>query len=232
MGRAPEQEHRIAMNNRFSPRALLFDLDGTLVDSAPDLVAAAASLCAELGAPPPDEAAVRRVVSAGGRAMLRQALPGADDAMIDQWIARFLDLYSVVMTVNTRLYDGIADVLAHARANDIPWGIVTNKPGWLARPMLSQMAFYSDCAVLLTGDCLPVRKPDPAPVRVACERLGIDPATAVMIGDDLRDVQSGRAAGARTVAAAWGYLDGGDPHAWGADLVVDAPSRLVAALGL
>ncbi len=220
------------MRNSLPPRALLFDLDGTLVDSAPDLVAAAASLCAELGAPPPDEAAVRRVVSAGGRAMLREALPGADDAMIDQWIARFLDIYSVAMTVHTRLYDGIAEVLARARAADIPWGIVTNKPGWLARPMLAQMDFYAECAVLVTGDCLPVRKPDPAPVCVACERLGIDPAMAVMIGDDLRDVQSGRAAGARTVAAAWGYLDGGDPHAWGADLVVDAPSGLAAALGL
>lgn len=214
------------------PRALLFDLDGTLVDSAPDLIVAVRSLCAELGAPEPDGEAVRRVVSAGGRAMLRKALPGADDAMIDQWLARFLDLYSVAMTVHTRLYEGMAEVLDRARARGIPWGIVTNKPGWLARPMLAQMDFYGDCAVLVTGDCLPVRKPDPAPVQFACARIDVAPGDAVMIGDDLRDVQSGRAAGARTVAAAWGYLDGGDPEAWGADLVVEAPSGLVAALGL
>jgi phosphoglycolate phosphatase len=220
------------MNLVPAPRAVFFDLDGTLVDSAPDLVAAVQSLCAELGAPAPDVDAVRRVVSAGGRAMLRKGLSGADDAMIDQWLPRFLDIYSVAMTVHTRLYDGIADVLALLEARGIAWGIVTNKPGWLARPMLAQMDFHRGCATLVTGDCLPVRKPDPAPVRFACEQAGVDPAHAVMIGDDLRDVVSGRDAGARTIAAGWDYLDGGDPHTWGADLVVDDPRALIAALAL
>ena len=215
-----------------APRAVFFDLDGTLVDSAPDLVGAVQSLCAELGAPAPDVDAVRRVVSAGGRAMLRQGLSGADDAMIDQWLPRFLDIYSVAMTVHTRLYEGIADVLTRLEARGIAWGIVTNKPGWLARPMLAQMDFHRGCATLVTGDCLPVRKPDPAPVRLACEQVGVEPAHAVMIGDDLRDVISGRAAGARTIAAGWGYLVGGDPHAWGADLVVADPRARVAALAL
>jgi phosphoglycolate phosphatase len=220
------------MNLSPVPRAVFFDLDGTLVDSAPDLVAAVQSLCAELGAPPPDVDAVRRVVSAGGRAMLRKGLSGANDAMIDQWLPRFLDIYSVAMTVHTRLYDGIADVLERLAARDVAWGIVTNKPGWLARPMLAQMDFHRGCTALVTGDCLPVRKPDPAPVRFACEQAGVDPAHAVMIGDDLRDVVSGRDAGARTIAAGWGYLDGGDPHTWGADLVVDDPRALIAALAL
>lgn len=149
---------------RIRPRAVFFDLDGTLVDSAPDLVAAVAALCAELGAPAPDAQAVRQVVSAGGRAMLRQGLPGADDAMIDQWLPRFLDLYSVAMTVHTRLYDGVAEVLARLEDRDIPWGIVTNKPGWLARPLLQQIEIGTRCAALVSGDCLPVKKPDPAPV--------------------------------------------------------------------
>ena len=214
------------------PRAVLFDLDGTLVDSAPDLVAAVEALCAELGAPRPDAEAVRRVVSAGGRAMLRTGLAGADDAMIDQWLPRFLDLYSAAMTVHTRLYDGVAEVLSTLESRGIAWGIVTNKPGWLARPMLAQMDFHRGCAALVTGDCLPVRKPDPAPVLHACALAGVAASDAVMVGDDLRDVLAGRAAGTRTIAAGWGYLDGGDPHAWGADQVVDHAAGLHAALGL
>lgn len=220
------------MSLALPPRAVLFDLDGTLVDSAPDLIAAIEALCAELGAPQPDAEAVRKVVSAGGRAMLRKGLPGADDAMIDQWLARFLDIYAVKMVVHTRLYDGMSEVLDLLRARGIAWGIVTNKPGWLARPMLAQMPFHAGCAALVTGDCLAVRKPDPAPVLHACTMIGVDAAHCVFVGDDIRDVQAGRAAGARTIAAAWGYLDGGDPNAWGADQVIEVPSALPAALGL
>lgn len=214
------------------PRAVFFDLDGTLVDSAPDLIAAVQALCAELGAPAPDADAVRKVVSAGGRAMLRRGLPGADDPMIDQWLPRFLDLYAIKMVVHTRLYEGMADVLDLLQSRGIAWGIVTNKPGWLTRPMLAQMTFHEGCAALVTGDCLPVRKPDPAPLLRACELAGVDAVDCVFVGDDLRDVVAGRAAGMRTIAAAWGYLDGGDPHAWGADTIVGTPHGLPAALGI
>ncbi len=220
------------MNAVSPPRAVFFDLDGTLVDSAPDLIAAVQALCVELGAPAPDADAVRKVVSAGGRAMLRMGLPGADDPMIDQWLPRFLDLYAIKMVVHTRLYDGMADVLDLLQSRGIAWGIVTNKPGWLTRPMLAQMTFHQGCAALVTGDCLPVRKPDPAPLLRACELAGVDAAACVYVGDDLRDVLAGRAAGMRTIAAAWGYLDGGDPHAWGADRVVGTPHGLPAALGI
>lgn len=220
------------MSGSHPTRAVFFDLDGTLVDSAPDLIAAVQALCAELGAPAPDAEAVREVVSAGGRAMLRRGLPGADDAMIDQWLPRFLDLYSVAMTVHTRLYGGMDEVLARFAQLGIPWGIVTNKPGWLARPMLEQLGLDARSAALVSGDCLPVKKPDPAPVLRACELAGVDPEGCVFIGDDLRDIQAGRAAGLHTVAAAWGYLDGGDPHRWGADHVVERPIDLLPVLGL
>jgi len=213
-------------------RAVLFDLDGTLVDSAPDLISAVQALCNELGAPPPDAQAVRRVVSAGGRAMLRQGLPGADEVMIDQWLPRFLDIYSVNMAEHTRLYDGMDEVLGGFEARGIAWGIVTNKPGWLARPLLDLLALNARCSALVTGDCLPVRKPDPAPVLYACELARVDAASTAFVGDDLRDVQAGRAAGTLTIAAAWGYLNGGDPNAWGADRVVDLPIGLPSALGL
>ena len=220
------------MSSALPPQAVFFDLDGTLVDSAPDLVAAVQALCTELGAPPPDAQAVREVVSAGGRAMLRRGLAGADDAMIDQWLPRFPDLYSVRMAVHTRLYDGMARVLEVFESRRVAWGIVTNKPGWLARPMLEQIGLHARCAALVTGDCLPVRKPDPAPVLRACELAGVDAAHSVFVGDDLRDVQAGHAAGLLTIAAAWGYLDGGDPRRWGADQVVDTPAGLLPALGL
>jgi N-acetyl-D-muramate 6-phosphate phosphatase len=218
--------------NVTSPRAVLFDLDGTLVDSAPDLIAAVQALCRELGAPPPDAARVREVVSAGGRAMLRRGLAGADEAMIDQWLPRFLDLYSVNMVEHTRLYAGMDRVLEDLESRGIAWGVVTNKPGWLARPLLQQMGLGARCSALVTGDCLSVRKPDPAPVLRACELAGVEAFAAAFVGDDRRDVEAGRAAGAVTVAAAWGYLDGGDPRAWGADHVVQAPADLPRALGL
>ena len=217
---------------RTPPRAVLFDLDGTLIDSAPDLIAAVEALCHELGAPPPDAARVREVVSAGGRAMLRRGLPGADETMIDQWLPRFLDIYSANMVRHTRLYDGVGEMLEGFEARGIAWGVVTNKPGWLTRPLLEQMGLHVRCAALVTGDCLPVRKPDPAPVLRACDLAGVEAFATAFVGDDLRDIEAGRAAGTSTVAAAWGYLDGGDPNAWGADLVVAAPSDLPRALGL
>jgi N-acetyl-D-muramate 6-phosphate phosphatase len=214
------------------PRAVLFDLDGTLVDSAPDLVAAVRALCHELGAPPPDADRVREVVSAGGRAMLRRGLPGADETMIDQFLPRFLDIYSANMLEHTRLYDGMQEVLEGFESRGIAWGVVTNKPGWLARPLLEQMGLHVRCAAIVTGDCLNVRKPDPAPVLRACELAGVEAFATAFVGDDVRDVQAGRSAGTVTVAAAWGYLDGGDPGAWGADLVVAAPAALPEALGI
>ncbi|MGA8279197.1 MAG: HAD-IA family hydrolase [Rhodanobacteraceae bacterium] len=217
---------------RESASVVLFDLDGTLVDSAPDLIAAAARLCEEIGSPPPPAEALRRSVSAGGRAMLGCALPGADSERIETLLPRFLELYSQRIAIHTRLYPGISDVLDRLCAACIPWGIVTNKPGWLARSLLDQLDLAGRCAALVCGDCLSVKKPDPATVRYACELAGAAVARAVVVGDDVRDVQAGRAAGTRTIAAAWGYLDGGDPATWGADIVVGTPQELPGPLGL
>ncbi|MEO6297182.1 MAG: HAD-IA family hydrolase [Dokdonella sp.] len=214
------------------PRAVLFDLDGTLVDSAPDLIVAVQALCAELGTPPPDVEAVRKVVSSGGRAMLRAGLPGADDTMIDQWLPRFLDIYSVNMAVHTRLYEGMSELLELMESRAIAWGIVTNKPGWLTWPLLDVLQLRQRCAAVVTGDCLSVRKPHPAPVLRACELAGVAASECVFVGDDVRDVQAGRAAGVLTIAAAWGYLNGSDPATWQADHVVASPRDLPLVLGL
>ena len=211
-------------------QGVLFDLDGTLADSAPDLVAALATLCIEIGAPAPDAAQVSSVVSAGGRAILRRGLPAADEPRIERLLPRYLELYAARGNVSTRLYDGIAEMLDGLDARGIPWGIVTNKVGWLAQPVVDNLGLGARCKVLVAGDTLATRKPDPAPVVHACVALGIDPLHAIFVGDDLRDIVAGRAAGAHTIAAGWGYLDGGDPHAWGADLVVETTDALPRAL--
>ncbi|PZQ11662.1 MAG: phosphoglycolate phosphatase [Rhodanobacter denitrificans] len=214
-----------------SPQAVLFDLDGTLVDSAPDLIGALQALCVELGEAPPDADAVRIVVSAGGRAMLRRGLPGFDEAAIEHHLPRFLALYAGRIAQETQPYAGVVELLDWLEHDGIAWGIVTNKPGWLARPLVEQLGWANRCAALVSGDCLSTKKPDPEPVLHACAQAGADPARTWFVGDDLRDIQAGRAAGARTFAAAWGYLDGGDPAAWEADVVVATPPELTRLLG-
>jgi phosphoglycolate phosphatase len=212
--------------------AVFFDLDGTLVDSAPDLIAAMQRLCAERGAPLLDAAGVGTAVSKGGRAMLRRAFPHADDVLIEEMLPRFLDLYAQAIAKHTATYPGVDDMLAALEARGVRWGIVTNKPGWLARSLAAELKLDVRCAALVSGDCLPQKKPHPAPILRACALANVEPARSVYVGDDLRDIEAGRAAGMRTIAAGWGYVDGEDPHAWGADLVLATPHALLAALDL
>jgi len=212
--------------------AVFFDLDGTLVDSAPDMVAAMQRLRAERGEPPANGAAVGAVVSKGGRAMLRRGFPGADETLIENLLPRFLDLYAQAIATHTTTFPGVDDVLATLEARGVHWGIVTNKPGWLARSLLAALKLDTRCAAMVSGDCLPQKKPDPAPILRACTLANVEPARSVYVGDDLRDIEAGRNAGMRTIAAGWGYLDGEDPHTWGADLVLATPQTLLPALDL
>lgn len=228
----PRLRHQTGMTPIADLRAVLFDLDGTLVDSAPDLIAALQILCAEIGETAADPAKVRPAISGGGRAILRRGLPNADEKQIEELLPRYLDIYSRSVAVATRLYDGMDDVLLRLEALGIPWGVVTNKAGWLAQPLMDQLDLSARSGVLVAGDTLAVRKPDPQPVIHACETLGIDPAKTIYIGDDPRDIAAGRGAGTTVIAAAWGYLDGGDPYGWGADYVVDAPADLPAIFGI
>ena len=213
-------------------QAVLFDLDGTLADSAPDLVAALATLCAEIGRAEPDPVAVSRVVSAGGRAILRCGLPGIDEAQVEALLPRYLDLYAARGNASTRLYDGIDEVLRDLEGQGIAWGIVTNKLAWLAAPVVEKLGLARRCGALVAGDTLARRKPDPDPVLHACALLEVDPARTLFVGDDLRDIEAGRAAGTRTIAAAWGYLNGGDPADWGADAIAATVAALPAVLRL
>jgi phosphoglycolate phosphatase len=212
--------------------AVFFDLDGTLVDSAPDLVVAMQRLRAELGETPVDVTAIGEVVSKGGRAMLRRGFPDADDARIELLLPRFLDLYAEAIATHTRLYSGMDDVLVALERSDIRWGVVTNKPGRLARALLAAIDLERRCAAMVSGDCLPLRKPDPAPLLHACALAGVDAGRSVYVGDDLRDIEAGKRAGMKTIAAGWGYLNGEDPADWQADSVAASPRDLIGALRL
>jgi phosphoglycolate phosphatase len=204
---------------------VLFDLDGTLLDSAPDLYAALVRQCQEEGVPAPPYAPVREVVSRGSRAVLRCAFGHLGEPAVEARVDRYLALYEAVMGEATQPFEGVQELLAQLEARGTRWGIVTNKPGFLTDELLRRIGWDGRAAAVVSGDTLPVKKPDPAPVRLACQRAGIDPAHGLFVGDDRRDVLAGAAAGLYTVAVAWGYLDGGDPHDWNADAVLDTPDE-------
>ncbi|MET3654472.1 HAD family hydrolase [Dyella japonica] len=211
-------------------QGVLFDLDGTLLDTAPDLYGALKAQCEEMQVPAPPYAMVREVVSRGSRAILRCAFPDVDDATLAALVPRYLELYQVVMAEHTRPFDGVDELLASLESQGIRWGVVTNKPGFLTDDLLVRIGWAPRAAAVVSGDTLPVKKPDPAPVLLACEQAGLDPSRCLFVGDDRRDVLAGAAAGLYTVAVRWGYLDGGDPSEWNADLVVDHPSDLTGRL--
>ena len=216
-----------------APRAVLFDLDGTLVDTAPDLCNAVNHVLAGLGRAAVPLARLREVVSKGGRAMLAVALPDLDDAARDALLPPFLARYAEALAVESEPFTGVPALLDALDARGVRWGIVTNKPEALAAGVVAGMGWVARCAVLVGGDTLPRRKPDPAPLHLACERLGIDPARCLYVGDDERDVQAARAAGMPSAAALWGYrLPGEDPLQWGADHAAAVPADLHAIAGL
>ena len=216
-----------------APRAVLFDLDGTLVDTAPDLCNAVNHVLAGLGRAAVPLARLREVVSKGGRAMLAVALPDLDDAARDALLPPFLARYAEALAVESEPFTGVPALLDALDARGVRWGIVTNKPEALAAGVVAGMGWVARCAVLVGGDTLPLRKPDPAPLHLACERLGIDPARCLYVGDDERDVQAARAAGMPSAAALWGYrLPGEDPLQWGADHAAAVPADLQAIAGL
>jgi phosphoglycolate phosphatase len=201
---------------------VFFDLDGTLADSARDMYDALAALCAERGRTPPEFAVVREAVSRGARAVLARAF-GNDAAAIDEVLPRFIELYVATGMRHTHLFPGVAELLDKLEARAIRWGIVSNMASHLVALVLATLGCETRVAAVVGGDTLAQRKPDPAPVRHACELAGVMPAQCLFVGDDPRDIEAGHEAGLYTVAAGWGYLDGADPRDWQPDAVaVDA----------
>lgn len=206
---------------------VFFDLDGTLVDSAPDMAAAANRLRAREGLPPLPAASYRAHVGSGARGMLRVAFglhAGDDPARYERLRNDFLDLYAEALVVDTAPFAGVAPLLDRLQAEGIRWGIVTNKALRLARPLVEALPLLAGHAVLVGGDSTPHTKPHPEPLRAAMRALGAEAERCVYVGDDLRDMQCGRAAGSATIAAAWGYLgEGADLAAWPADAIARGP---------
>lgn len=219
-------------NLHLPPSGVLFDLDGTLLDSAPAAHAALQALCDETGITPPPFAQVRAIVSRGASAVLRTILPDASTAELDAHMPRFVAHYIRVMGPLSRPFDGIEAVLCALETAGIPWGVVTNKAESMAFPLLKEIGWWQRAASVVAGGTVAQRKPDPAPVLHACKKAGIDPHQGVFVGDDPRDILAGRHAGMATVAVTWGYLAGGNPADWGADIVLDHADQLIRLLKL
>ncbi len=206
---------------------VLFDLDGTLVDSAPDLLAATNRVLADEGEPSLTLAEFRPVVSKGARAMLALAFPRRDAAQREALVQSLLDHYASAIAVHSRPFDGIESLLERIERANLRWGVVTNKSEALAREVVHAMGWSERCSVLIGGDTLSAKKPDPAPLLHACEILAVAAARCVYVGDDERDIQAARAAGIAAVAALWGYREAHEnPQDWGADLHIAHPLEL------
>lgn len=197
---------------------LLFDLDGTLIDTAPDMGGALNALLRRHGRDPLADATIRPHVSHGSKALVALGFGGALERDAEAaLIAEYLDCYGDCVADGSRLFAGMAALLAELEQHGTPWGIVTNKPARYAVPLLAHLGLLSRCATLVCGDSLARRKPDPAPMLLACRRAALAPARCVYAGDARRDVAAGLAAGMRTVVMGWGYFGAEErPQDWGA----------------
>ena len=212
--------------------AVLFDLDGTLADTAPDLGESANLLLAEEGHAAKPLAMLRPYTSQGVRGLLKAGLDiDATDPHYERLSHRFLEIYEQRLCAATRLFDGIPELLDALESLNLGWGIVTNKRMRFTDPLadLLQLTPRTNCVV--SGDTTAEAKPSPLPIEHACRLLNCRPERTLYVGDDRRDIIAGRAAGCQTVAVSYGYLgDGGPLHTWGADLIIDHPAELAAYL--
>jgi phosphoglycolate phosphatase len=208
--------------------AVLFDLDGTLLDTAPDMGAALNALRHECGRHPMPVEQIRPRVSHGSTGLLDLGFPDADAAETERLRARFLALYSGMLAVNTRPFDGIERVLHALESGGLRWGVVTNKPGWLTDPLLERLDLARRSGCVVSGDTVAERKPHPLPLLHAARQLGLPPRDCIYVGDAERDILAGRAAGMCTIVATYGYIDASeDTGAWGADHAVAHPLELL-----
>lgn len=213
--------------------AVLFDLDGTLLDTAPDMIFALNQLRAEQDRPALPYELARTKVSHGSSGLVKLAFPELEGDAFERLRNRFLELYDRRLAIDTALFAGFEEVLATLEARALRWGIVTNKPAFLTNPLLSALGLDRRAGCVVSGDTLPQRKPHPAPLLHAASQLQLAPGQCVYVGDAERDVQSARAAGMPVLVARYGYLGPeDDPDAWQADAHIDSPTGVLDWLGL
>lgn len=211
-------------------QTVLFDLDGTLLDTAPDLAFALNRVRAEQGLDPLAFEDIRPVVSHGSVGLLRLGfgLKPEDEPRFGILRQRLLDIYQDHLAVQTRLFPGMESVLDTLEARGMCWGVVTNKPGWLTEPLLAQLGLAQRAACIVSGDSTAKRKPDPEPMLHACQLSGTDASTSVYVGDAQRDIEAGRRAGMKTLVALFGYIGADEnPANWGADALLREPADLL-----
>ncbi len=208
-------------------RAVLFDLDGTFADTAPDLARAINTMRAARGLGPVPLADTRRVTSMGARGLLGVGfgITPEDGEYLDMR-EEFIALYAANLCCDTVVFPGIAALVDALETRGTLWGIVTNKAEHLARPLLQQLGYGTRAACVVGGDTTEHMKPHPAPLLAAAKMLNVAPQDCLYVGDDQRDIQAGHAAGMRTAAVRYGYLNGSHPEDWGADSIVSAPEEI------
>ncbi len=213
-------------------KAVLFDLDGTLADTARDLGAALNRLLAEEGLPPQPYSAIRPIASHGARGLVSLGFGiSREHPRFEEYRLRFLDHYEHSFADETILFEGVNEMLQGLAKRGLTWGIITNKPMRFTDRLVPALPFATQPSVTVSGDTVGVPKPDPAPMLHAAAQIGINPAHCLYVGDAERDIQAGRAVGMKTVLANWGYISEQDhPQAWGADICIDQPQDLLRHL--
>jgi 2-phosphoglycolate phosphatase len=219
----PATDHATAI------RTVLFDLDGTLLDTAPDLADALNTVLVEQGRAPLPFENIRPVVSHGGIALIELGFRlERSDPAFEALRQRLLVVYRANLSGRTRPFPGMPELLDAIEARGLNWGVVTNKPGWLTDPLLQELGLYQRAACVVSGDTLDERKPHPAPMLYACEQAGSTPAQCVYVGDAQRDIDAGNNAGMHTLVALFGYIQADDdPHSWAASAAIETPAEVL-----
>jgi len=207
---------------------VLFDLDGTLADTAPDMAFALNTVREEIGLTALPFSQIRPRVSHGATALVQLALDEPHSERFAALRTRFLEIYRNHLTRETRLFPGMDEVLSHIEQHNMKWGVVTNKPAWLTEPLLDQLGLTQRAACIVSGDTTLQRKPHPAPMLYACEKSGSNSSHCLYIGDAQRDIEAGKNAGMHTLVALFGYIDVTDqPHLWNADAMIQHPREIL-----